>query len=110
VDALATNALIEMNSNKIDDLAALKEEMSATAIFTLLRRGEILTITEGEMATDVWAESLANPPLVYYEGTPHPIDELESIVAQIVTRLQAGDITVSWKEDPYSGSHLDELR
>jgi glutaredoxin 3 len=86
--------------NKIDELAALKEEMSATAIFTLLRRGEILTITEGEMATDVWAEPLANPPLVYYEGTPHPIDELESIAAQIVTRLKAGDITVSWKEDP----------
>jgi hypothetical protein len=42
---------------------------------------------------------LANPPLVYYEGTPHPIGELESIVAQIVTRLQAGDIEVSWKED-----------
>jgi glutaredoxin len=86
--------------NKIDELAALKEEMSATAIFTLLRRGEILTITEGEMATDVWAEPLANPPLVYYEGTPHPIDELESLAAQIVTRLKAGDITVRWKEDP----------
>jgi glutaredoxin len=39
--------------DKIDELAALKEEMSATAIFTLLRRGGILTITEGETATDV---------------------------------------------------------
>jgi glutaredoxin len=86
-------------NNKIDELALLKEEMSATAIFTLLRRREILTITEGEMAMDVWAEPLANPPLVYYEGTPHPIDELESIAEQIVTRLKAGDIKVSWKED-----------
>ena len=86
--------------DKLDELAALKEEMSATAIFTLLRRGEILTITEGEMATDVWAEPLANPPLVYYEGSPHSIDELESIVAQIVTRLKAGDIAVIWKEEP----------
>jgi hypothetical protein len=73
--------------------------MNAGAVLTLLRQGEILTITEGEMATDVWAEPLANPPLVYYEGTPHPISELESIVEQIMTRLQAGDIQVSWKED-----------
>jgi hypothetical protein len=85
--------------NRSDEMAALKEEMNAGAIFNLLREGEILTITEGDMATDVWAEPLANPPLVYYEGTPHPIGELESIVAQIVTRLQAGDIEVSWKED-----------
>ena len=85
--------------NRSDEMAALKEEMNAGAMFNLLRQGEILTITEGDMATDVWAEPLANPPLVYYEGTPHPIGELESIVAQIVTRLKAGDIEVSWKED-----------
>jgi hypothetical protein len=82
-----------------DEVAALKAGMSASAMCTLLRRGEILTITEGDMATDVWAEPLANPPLVYYEGTPYPIADLEGIVAQIVTRLHAGDITVSWKED-----------
>ena len=82
-----------------DELATLKEEMSASAVLTLLRRGEILTITEGEMAMDTWAEPLANPPLVYYEGIPHPIDELESIVEQILTRLKAGEIEVSWKED-----------
>ena len=81
------------------EVAALKEEMNTGAVCNLLRQGEILTITEGDMATDVWAEPLANPPLVYYEGTPHPIGELESIVAQIVMRLQAGDIAVSWKED-----------
>jgi glutaredoxin len=85
--------------NLSDEMAALKAEMNAGAMFNLLRQGEILTITEGDMATDVWAEPLANPPLVYYEGTPHPIGELESIVAQIMTRLKAGDIEVSWKED-----------
>lgn len=85
--------------HEIDELAALKEEVSATAIVTLLRRGEILTITEGEMATEVWAEPLANPPLVYYEGTPLAIGELENIAEQIVTRVQDGDIRVRWKED-----------
>jgi glutaredoxin len=85
--------------NLSDEMAALKAEMNAGAMFNLLRQGEILTITEGDMATDVWAEPLANPPLVYYEGIPHPIGEIESIVAQIMTRLKAGDIEVSWKED-----------
>jgi glutaredoxin 3 len=85
--------------DKNDELVALKEEMSASAISTLLRHGEILTIREGEMAMDAWAEPLANPPLVYYEGTPHAIEELGHIAEQIVTRLRAGEIEVSWKED-----------
>ena len=82
-----------------DALAALKKEMSSSAISTLMRQGEILTITEGDMAMDAWAEPLANPPLVYYEGVPHPINELASIVEQMVTRLKAGEIEVSWKDD-----------
>ena len=82
-----------------DETVRLKKEMSASTIATLMRQGEILTITEGEMATDVWAEPLANPPLVYYEGSPHPIDELARIVEQILTRLTAGEIEVTWKED-----------
>jgi glutaredoxin 3 len=85
--------------DKNEALATLKEEMSAFSMFTLLRQGEVLTIKEGEMEMDAWAEPLANPPLVYYEGMPHPIGKLESIVEQIVTRLKAGEIEVSWKED-----------
>jgi glutaredoxin 3 len=83
----------------VDALAALKEEMNAATIQTLLRKGEVLIIKEGEMETEAWAEPLANPPLIYYEGTPRPIDEIESIAQQIVTRLNAGEIEVSWKED-----------
>jgi hypothetical protein len=82
-----------------DESTALKEEMSAAAINTLLRKGEILVIKEGAMAMEAWAEPLANPPRVYYEGTPHPMDKLENIVQQIVTRLKAGEIEASWKED-----------
>ena len=83
----------------VEALAALKAGMSAAAIQTLLRKGEILIIKEGEMETEAWAEPLANPPLIYYEGTPHPIDEIDSIAQQIVTRLNAGEIEASWKED-----------
>jgi hypothetical protein len=85
--------------DRSDEIAALKADMSATSILSLLRQGEILTVTEGGMATDVWAEPLATPPLVYYEGSPHPISELEGIVAQIMARLRARDIEVSWKEE-----------
>jgi glutaredoxin 3 len=84
---------------KEGELAGLKEDMSVSAILTLLRKGEILTIKEGDMEMDAWAEPLANPPLVYYEGVPHPIAALEGIVAQLVARLKAGEIAVSWKED-----------
>jgi glutaredoxin len=90
----------EADTGPTDDaLSLLKTDMSATALATLLRKGEILTIKETGMAMDVWAEPLANPPLVYYEGMPHPIDELERLVAQIITRLEAGEIEVRWKED-----------
>ncbi len=50
------------------------------------------------MEMDAWAEPLSNPPQIYYEGLPHPIEEVEGIVQQIVARLKAGEIEVSWKE------------
>jgi len=84
---------------RTDPLAGLKEEMTASAIQALFRKGEILIIKEGEMEMEAWAEPIANPPLVYYEGTPRPIDELENIAQEIVLRLEAGEIEVSWKED-----------
>ena len=89
----------EMEEGKDDELATLKKVMTVAAIITLLRTGEILTIREGAMEMDAWAEPLANPPQVYYEGLPHPIEEMEGIVKQIVARLRAGAIEVAWKED-----------
>lgn len=82
-----------------NDAAVLKQEMSAASIITLLRKGQILTIQEGEMETDTWAEALANPPLVYYEGSPHPLTELERIAEHIVVRLRNGEIEARWKEE-----------
>ena len=89
----------EMDGGGDNELAALKKEMSVSAILTLLRKGEILTIKEGDMEMDAWAEPLANPPQVYYEGLPHPIEEMGGIVERIVARLRAGEIEVVWKED-----------
>jgi glutaredoxin len=80
-------------------MTRLRQEKSASALATLLRRGEILTIKESGLEMDVWTEPLANPPLVYYEGTPHPMGELDGIVEQIVARLAAGEIEIRWQED-----------
>jgi glutaredoxin 3 len=82
-----------------DRFAALNATTDATTLHTLLRRGDTLVIKEGEMVTEAWAEPFANPPLVYYEGAPHPIEALDSIVQQIIARLEAGAIEVSWKDD-----------
>ncbi len=89
----------QIEEGRDNELTALKKEVSVSAILTLLRKGEILTIREGEMEMDAWAEPLANPPQVYYEGLPHPIEEMEGIVKQIVARLKGGEIEVTWKED-----------
>jgi glutaredoxin len=81
-----------------DDVAALKRDLSPASLIVLLRRGEILTIREGGMETDAWVEPLANPPAVYYEGSPHPLTELERIAGDIITRLKNREIEVHWKE------------
>jgi glutaredoxin 3 len=89
----------ETEARQDDELAALKKDLSVPAILRLLRQGEILTIKEGEMEMEAWAEPLANPPQIYYEGLPHAIEDMEGIVEQIVARLKAGEIQVAWKED-----------
>jgi len=89
----------EVEQGPQDELAAMKQEMSPSAILTLLRKGEILTVKEGDMEMDAWAEPLANPPQIYYEGLPHPIQEMGRIVAEMVTRLRAGEIELTWKEE-----------
>lgn len=81
-----------------NDVAALKKDLNAVSMITLLRQGEILTIREGSMETDAWAEPMANPPTVHYEGSPRPLTELERIVEDILTRLKDGEIEVHWKE------------
>jgi hypothetical protein len=88
-----------LQDGQADEVAALKKDMSATSIIALLRRGAILTIREGDMEMDAWAETLANPPVVYYEGTPQPMTELERIANHIITRRRNGEIEVSWKDD-----------
>jgi glutaredoxin 3 len=65
-----------------------------------LRDGEVLSLTfTGGGGFDVWAEIYGNPPQVYYEGTPHPIAELDRIVNEIVGLLESGQARFAWAED-----------
>lgn len=65
-----------------------------------LRDGEVLSVTTGDGGTfDVWAEVFANPPRVYYEGTPHPIEELDRIVRELVGLVERGAASFVWKDD-----------
>jgi glutaredoxin len=71
----------------------------ADTIRERLRQGEMLGLTLPDGSSfDTWAEPYANPPQVYYEGTPHPIAELDRIVGQIVAHIEKG-ARFTWRED-----------
>ncbi len=64
-----------------------------------LREGDYLEISTGGGAYEVWAEPLASPPAVYYEGEQHPISELERIAEKIIGEMRKGEIRCRWVED-----------
>jgi len=65
-----------------------------------LRDGEVLSLTfTGGGGFDVWAEIYGNPPQVYYEGAPHPVEELDRIVGEIMGLLESGQARFAWAED-----------
>ena len=64
-----------------------------------LREGDYLEISTGGGAFEVWAEPLASPPSVYYEGEQHPISELDRISEKILAELRAGEIRCRWVAD-----------
>lgn len=82
-----------------EEIERLKETMTTAAVAELLKRGEILTINEGGSETDVWAEPFAKPPVVYYEGAPEPLEDIERIAATIIARVEDEEIEITWKEE-----------
>lgn len=65
-----------------------------------LRDGEVLAVTTRDGGTfDVWAEVFANPPRIYYEGAPHPLEELDRVVREIVGLVEPGGASFVWKDD-----------
>ena len=64
-----------------------------------LREGDYLEIATGGGAYEVWAEPLASPPAIYYEGEQHPISELDRIAEKILAEMRSGQIRCRWVED-----------
>jgi len=64
-----------------------------------LREGDYLEISTGGGAYEVWAEPLANPPAVYYEGEQHPLAELDGIAEKIFREMRAGEVNCRWVEE-----------
>jgi len=77
----------------------LAEDLSLDILRKRLKEGDYLEISTGGGAFEVWAEPLANPPAVYYEGEQHPIAELERITEKILAELRRGEIRCRWVED-----------
>lgn len=64
-----------------------------------LREGDYLEVSTGGGAYEVWAEPLASPPSVYYEGEQYPITELERIAEKILAEMRAGEVRCRWVEN-----------
>ncbi len=64
-----------------------------------LREGDYLEVRTGGGAFEVWAEPFGSPPAVYFEGEPHPIDELDTIAQRIMEDMRKGEIKCHWVED-----------
>lgn len=77
----------------------MAEDLSLEVLRKRLREGDYLEISTGGGAFEVWAEPLASPPSVYYEGEQHPIAELDRITEKILAELRAGEIRCRWVED-----------
>ena len=62
-----------------------------------LMNGDVLRIlfTDG-VGFDVWAEKYANPPQVFFEGKPLPIDELDHVVEKCEAYIDEPGVKALW--------------
>jgi len=77
----------------------MAEDLSLDELKRRLKEGDYLEISTGGGAYEVWAEPLANPPAVYYEGEQHPIADLDQIAERIISEMRGGHIRCRWVED-----------
>jgi glutaredoxin len=76
----------------------LMETMSEASISQLLLEGESLVIVDRDgVETDTWVERNGISQQVIYEGIPHPLDELNAIVTEIVQQARSGKVSLSWR-------------
>jgi hypothetical protein len=75
------------------------EELGHDEMMTRLREGETLEVDTGGGVYEVWAEVFASPPTLYYEGEPHPLDQMDRILRELIAQVEAGEIEARWIED-----------
>lgn len=62
-----------------------------------LLAGDMLRILFSDgVGFDVWAEKYANPPQVFFEGRPWPIDRLDEVVKKCEAYLEEPGIKALW--------------
>lgn len=77
----------------------MTEDVTLEELKRRLREGDYLEISTGGGAYEVWAEPLASPPAIYFEGEQHPISELDRIAQRIMDEMHRGEIRCRWVED-----------
>ncbi len=74
----------------------MTEDIRAEEIKRRLREGEYLELSSAAGAFEVWAEPYGNPPQVFYEGEPYPMEEFDAVVEKILHSLQGGEVRARW--------------
>lgn len=77
----------------------MADDLNLQELKRRLREGDYLELSTGGGAFEVWAEPLASPPAVYYEGEQHPIAELDRIAEKILREMRAGEVRARWVAD-----------
>lgn len=67
------------------------------AVRERLWNGDVLRVLFAEeVGFDVWVEKYGNPPRVYFEGRPRPVEEFEAVVARLAGYLKEDGIRFQW--------------
>ncbi|MDA2913609.1 hypothetical protein MYX77_06565 [Acidobacteriia bacterium AH_259_A11_L15] len=74
----------------------MSEDIRAEEIKRRLRLGDYLELSSTAGTYEVWAEPYGNPPQVFYEGEPYPIEELDFVVGKILQSLQGAEVRARW--------------
>lgn len=62
-----------------------------------LMAGDVLRILFGDgVGFDVWVEKYANPPQLFFEGRPRPVEDLDEVVERIDAYLEESGVRSSW--------------
>lgn len=71
-------------------------DLTEDNILDRLRRGHILTVDD----LDCWYEGDGAEPKFFYQGGPHPVDEMPAVAQEIARAAAADEIQCQWHLEP----------